>query len=770
MQTEASRSLEAIFSEALDRTDPAQRTAYLNDACQGDAHLLEQINQLLTAHESAGDFLTEPKPTASKEIPQIAGFRIGRELGRGSVGAVYEAYDEQLQRSVALKILSRDNVAQSLAEARRAASLRDPAIVTIYSVHENPSAPAISMELIEGFPVDRATASLNFEQKARILLQIAQALAVAHRAGIIHRDLKPENVLVTPDLQAKVLDFGLAISFTEGEAARAFFEGTPRYASPEQVGGRPLTPATDIFSFGSLMFKILTGRPPFDGATALEILDAICNSHPPFLKDVSVGVPEGLQAICLACLAWEPARRPSAVDLATDLRRFLAGEPVRLRPALYGDILRQKISEYSNELIHWQRQGMISHDEKDRLESVHRRILADEDHWIIDARKISTAQTILYASTWLVVISAILAVWLARDQLPAPLTWLAPLCGTAWLFGAGLWSWRRREPLASASFLAAAALSLAPTVLALLKEANILSARPQNVTQLLENFSNAQVLVACLTSLGASLFAWARLKMTGFAWTSAVLAAASYCGFLLPANWLAQKPETMALWLLPLIAMEIPGLACERRERVRWSLPFDLIALVTLVGCLDVMAFQGPTFAMLGLAPNPNGFWNPDRLNHFSIALNGSVFLALTLITERAKSLDLRRASRILEPLALLHMLGPLFANALAQHDHPRLRIDVALYFATTFLLLILGPWRSSWRMFVGALGGLAFGSYLIIHLELLRAAPFTLTLGLFGIVVSAGTYVRLSQTHSARAKNGASDGAKPVDACREQQ
>jgi serine/threonine protein kinase len=141
---------------------------------------------------------------------------------------VYQAFDEKLQRQVAVKVLrvgtNEELRCCVLAEARKAASLIDPSIVTIYSVHEEGSTAAVSMELVEGFPVDRATHSLSYEQKARILQQVATGVSVAHRAGVIHRDLKPENAMVTPDLRAKILDFGIAISLREGGTVHRFLK------------------------------------------------------------------------------------------------------------------------------------------------------------------------------------------------------------------------------------------------------------------------------------------------------------------------------------------------------------------------------------------------------------------------------------------------------------------------------------------------------------------------------------------------------------------
>src|SRR5207248_2020391 len=189
--------------------------------------------------------------------------------------------------------------------------------------------------------LDQFAAKLNFDQKARLLLEVARGLSAAHDRGLIHRDLKPDNIIVGPDMRPRILDFGLALSIQEAGRQGRGFEGTPLYASPEQVLGKSLTAATDIFSFGSLLFKVLTGRAPFTGSTFSEVLKAIATTAPPFLREFAVGVPEDLQAICLACLAWDAADRPSASDLVLELGRYLVGEPVRLKPKLYDDLLRR---------------------------------------------------------------------------------------------------------------------------------------------------------------------------------------------------------------------------------------------------------------------------------------------------------------------------------------------------------------------------------------------------------------------------------------------
>jgi len=700
--------------------------------------------------------------------PHVPGFQVERKLGEGGLGRVYVAHDERLNRRVAIKVLrprGDEQVHQRLLEeARNAAALADPAVVTVYSVMDDVDPPAIVMELLDGFPLDRFAAQLNFEQKARLLREVARALGVAHARGLIHRDLKPDNVIVGPDLRPRILDFGLALSLDEASREGRGFEGTPLYASPEQVLGKPLTPASDVFSFGSLMFKVLSGKPPFGGDTSSQVLEAIATTAPPFLRQAAVGVPEDLQAICLACLAWNPADRPSAEEVALELGRFLVGEPVRLRPKLYDDLLRRSISEYSSQAQAWESQSIISREERDALEVVHRRLLADEDHWIVDARRITLLQTILSGATWFAVVATVLTVWKLREDLTPPWRWLLPGLFTATLLLAGHVARRVRESLAAATFLAGAALAVAPCTLVLLAEIGVLTRVPEGVEQLFAGiFTNQQTFAASVTALGVSMFGLWRLKMTGFAWTTALLAVASYLSLLLLFNWLEQKPEIQALWCLPLVSMESVALALERRGRVRWTMPFHVVALLSLVVGLDVIAMNGPTLKMLGVSEARWVYFDPERQQALSFVLNGLWFLALMLITERAKSLDLRRASKWLEVLAILHVISALFVNAMEHRGNSLVRVDLWLYLAAAFSFAILAPFRSRWRMLVGGLVGCGLGCYLLVDLELVARGPFIIGLGFAGLLValSAFAYVRWGQ-RSRRAWNRRKDNKTP--------
>ena len=254
-------------------------------------------------------------------------------------------------------------------------------------------------------------------------------------------------------------------------------------------------------------------------------------------------------------------------------------------------------------------------------------------------------------------------------------------------------------------------------------------------------FTNQQTLAASGTALALSVFGLWRLKLTGFAWTTAILGALSYVSLLLQFNWLEQKPEIQALWCLPLVALEPVALGLERIGRVRWTLPFHLVALLALVAGLDVIALNGPTLKMLGVNGERWSYFDQSRLEAFSIVLNGFLFLGLLLWTERAASLDLRRTGKLLEVLAILHTLSALFTNALNHRHDAHVRVDVWVYLAVAAGFMVLAPFRSRWRLLVGGLAGCGLGCYLLVDLRIVDRTSFVVGLGFAGLVAALGTF-----------------------------
>jgi tetratricopeptide (TPR) repeat protein len=268
---------------------------------------------------------------------EIGPYRIEERLGAGGMGEVYRAYDQRLDRSVAVKLI-RPEAAESprarerlRREARAAASLSHPLLIQIFDIIEYGDSEAIVMELVEGEPLSRrlGRGPMDVASGVRLGREIAEGLAAAHARGILHRDLKAENVMVTSEGHVKILDFGLArkggdLSLTRTDGV----VGTYHCMSPEQVQGLPLDARSDLFSLGVLLYEMLSGQSPFRGATALETLTRICTHRQPPARDLRPEVPAPLSSLIDHLLQKDPLLRPqSASQIAADLAE-IGGTPL----------------------------------------------------------------------------------------------------------------------------------------------------------------------------------------------------------------------------------------------------------------------------------------------------------------------------------------------------------------------------------------------------------------------------------------------------------
>ena len=260
------------------------------------------------------------------------------ELGRGGMGIVFKAWDGDLRRAVALKVLSgawtADDLARFRREAQSAAALSHPNIITVYEIGPSDENPYISLELIDGKSLHGR--KLPSRKAAELLVVIARAVEAAHRKGIIHRDLKPANIMIDADGQPRVMDFGLAKPERSSSqiTLSGTVVGTPAYMSPEQAQGRhrEVDHRSDIYSLGALLYELLTGQAPFRGGTPLETLTAVVSRPPVPPRKITPSVSRPLEAIILNCLQKDKMQRyASAEELARDLERFLKGEPVQAR-------------------------------------------------------------------------------------------------------------------------------------------------------------------------------------------------------------------------------------------------------------------------------------------------------------------------------------------------------------------------------------------------------------------------------------------------------
>ncbi|MGA2647599.1 MAG: protein kinase [Candidatus Sulfotelmatobacter sp.] len=271
---------------------------------------------------------------------KLGPYEIQSPLGAGGMGEVYRATDTKLGRDVALKVLPAEmaqdpeRLGRFRREAKALAQLDHPNIVTIYSVEESDGVHFLTMQLVEGQPLDRliCAGGLPLEQIVEIASALGDALAAAHEKGIVHRDLKPANVMVSHEGRVKVLDFGLAKDVrgsnlgdaTMTSASRTevgVVMGTPAYMSPEQTSGRPLDHRTDIFSLGVLLHEMVTGRRPFEGTSSAELVSAILRDTPPSVTDVRPDLPSDLARIVRRCLEKDPRHRlQTARDVSNEFR------------------------------------------------------------------------------------------------------------------------------------------------------------------------------------------------------------------------------------------------------------------------------------------------------------------------------------------------------------------------------------------------------------------------------------------------------------------
>ncbi len=271
---------------------------------------------------------------------QIAHYRISNVIGAGGMGEVYRASDTKLGRDVALKVLPSDmagdpdRLARFQREARAVAALNHPNVVTVYSVEEADNVHFITMELIEGQPLDRLISAdgLPVDRIIEIATALAEALAAAHEKGILHRDLKPANVMVTSEGRVKVLDFGLAKDVSAesstdatltsaGHTQAGIVMGTPAYMSPEQVSGRTLDHRTDIFSLGVMLYEMTTGHRPFVGTSSAELVSSILRDSPASVTEVRPDLPSDISRVIRRCLEKDPRHRvQTARDVSNEFR------------------------------------------------------------------------------------------------------------------------------------------------------------------------------------------------------------------------------------------------------------------------------------------------------------------------------------------------------------------------------------------------------------------------------------------------------------------
>lgn len=277
-------------------------------------------------------------------------YELIEEIARGGMGIVYKAKHRKLNRITALKMIlngrfsSQEELQRFYIEAEAAARLDHPSIVPVYEIGECDGRAFFAMKFIDGGSLAENMSRVRQDPRAAIslLAKVARAVHHAHQRGILHRDLKPANILLDEDDHPLLTDLGLAKNTTGGSdlTHTGAVLGTPSYMAPEQAAGQSVTTSADIYSLGAIMYELLTARPPFNGATTMEIIMQVIDSSPEPLRKVNPSIERDLELICMKCLSRDTEQRySSAMDLANDLEAWLAGDMISVSPPSVSSII-----------------------------------------------------------------------------------------------------------------------------------------------------------------------------------------------------------------------------------------------------------------------------------------------------------------------------------------------------------------------------------------------------------------------------------------------
>lgn len=334
-----------IFMTALDIDAPEQRSAYLGQACAGDAALRQRIESLLQHRAQAGDFLETPAVSRQPQPPRtevhleaehprldflapsddpaaigcMGPYTVTNVIGRGGMGVVFKARDASLNRVVAIKVLAPELAGNAMArkrflrEARAAAAIVHQHVVTIHAVNEE-RPPYLVMEYVDGLSLQKkidATGPLELNETLRIGVQVAAGLAAAHAQRVVHRDIKPSNILLENSVErVRITDFGLARAADDVEVTRpGDVAGTPQYMSPEQAQGHAVDSRSDLFNLGCVLYAMCTGRSPFRAESTIAAIRRVCDDAPRPIREVNPETPKWLTEIIDRLVAKRPEDR-----------------------------------------------------------------------------------------------------------------------------------------------------------------------------------------------------------------------------------------------------------------------------------------------------------------------------------------------------------------------------------------------------------------------------------------------------------------------------
>ena len=751
--SERDRLIAQALAEFLDRLaaeDFVDADAFCRQHPEVAMELRPLLRSLNKMDEIADTAIGSMSQEESEPLPEkLSGHKILGVIGAGGMGRVLLGFDEGLGRRVAIKMLGaryRDNEAlrtRFMHEARALAKISHPNIVQIFSLGQASEPPHFVMELVEGTSLVEAAKPLTIRQKVELMREVALAVDFLHQHQILHRDLKPTNILVGPDLQPRILDFGLAREL-DNLATRVTrpgeIMGTPDYFSPEHTTpGVRLDPRSDVFSLGTIFYELLTGSLPFHAETFAEQAHLIRQEAPILPRRIDREIPGELQDICLKALEKKPQDRyPTARAMAEDLDRFLAGEKVHASPTAYSGLMYGKIAHHVRELDGWREDRMISQQEYDSLRKNYNRLIERDDSWILNARRLSVPQVTLYLGAWILIIGAAFLFLFEFTALSRLSIVAAVGVVTALVLHRGLYLWKGGQLRIGIAYLLAFCLLLPIALLVIFDEYHLFAKVAANpdwelLVKLSDKFketTNLQMWWAVFLSLPA--FFWLRrfTRSSVFALVLSVMMAWLYIVTLLRfglLQWFEKNPGWLYYRLIPVALLFFAiGIVVERLKFPNDSRYFYPAAVFFAFVALSGLAGSHKPYQHWLQRTFP---WTRGQLEYLFI-INAAIYFMLQWVFERLSSAQMRVVAKAFRFAVPGHVLMSVVLLEMAAIDRWHEEIDnlafkhEARFFeyllpALAVLFIYASIWKQMKNYFVVGI------LYLAAALILLQNDPF---------------------------------------------
>ncbi|RKY18407.1 MAG: hypothetical protein DRQ55_13470 [Planctomycetota bacterium] len=561
--------------------------------------------------------------------PAFPGLSAVTRLETGGMGTVFRAWQDDLERLVAVKTLRAD-LPESAAlreqfkrEAHVLAQFDHPGIVPVYYASETERGPYYVMRLIEGMSVERHLAGAPASEVATVFRSIAEALDAAHRGGILHRDVKPANILVEPGGRPVLVDFGLFARTLpgDGQSADAGIVGTLDYLAPELLESERHSPASDVYALGATLYVTLTGCVPFPADGFVQKLRAIRDDDPACLRELRPDVPRPLQAICLKAMERSPADRyESADELRRDLDRFINGDLVLAMPERSRSLLRHKFARHLSDHSEWERQGLLNEQQCASLRHAYEH-LDEQQRGFLRGVFTSVPNLLLLAGVMVIVFGPVLLQAMAWEELGSAGRIVLPALPLLLLTAIGAQRWRVLERRRGAACLTGAVLltpvvafalaDLLPGLSTLVDAAGV--SHPVLPGELWLPTDEApawahvgarllatKLLLTAAATFLAAVLAYRHTRSAVFAWIFCLAA----CGGVLQVGQLVGWRELSLPWrwlgaVLGSAALIAAGLPFDRDWRRDRARPFYALGLLGLVGTTIAYASEGFPLTLL---------------------------------------------------------------------------------------------------------------------------------------------------------------------------